>query len=134
VPPSIAYPVLAYRPGQPVEALAPWSTLRPASDPSCADKSGYRALVMPAESWLTLVRGGEATDQDWGMIAALRWSKERVCLEAVELADQTFMVAEEELQTRVTASFVGKPEAARLGFALGLELRQPLTCELRAQP
>jgi hypothetical protein len=133
-PPSQAYPLLAYRPGKPIEQLAPWSTLKAASDPACADKAGYRAVVMPMQGWLALARSEADAEQDFGMIAAVRWSRERVCLEALEISDNPFNVADEELLTRVAATFTVKPEAARLGFAQGMELRQPLVCELRRAP
>lgn len=130
--PSREYPVLAYRPGAAVESLAPWSTLRPASDPAClADKNGYRAIVMPTESWLALAgTPGQTIEDDWGMIASLRWSSERVCLESLELADEGFNIDDDALSTRNVVTFVDKPQAARLGFALGHELRQPLDCRL----
>ncbi len=130
--PSKEYPVLAYRPGK-LETLAPWSSLRLASDPACAEKGGYRALVLPTESWLELAGSpGHSDDDDWGMTMAVRWSTERVCLEALELGDETFSIFDEGMLTRVAASFVGKPEAARLGFTQGYELRQPLSCTLAA--
>jgi hypothetical protein len=133
-PPSDAYPLLAYRPDKPIEQLAAWSTLRAAGDPACADKAGYRALLLPMQSWLALARSEPDAEQDSGMVAAVRWSKQRVCLEALELSDNPFNVADEELLTRVVARFVAKPEAGRIGFGQGMELRQPLTCELRRSP
>jgi hypothetical protein len=131
-PPSRAYPLLAYRPDKPIEELAPWNELHPASDPACADKAGYRALLLPRESWLALSRSETDADQDFGMVLSVRWSKERVCVEALEVSDNPFNLADTELLTRVAASFGSKPEASRLGFAQGAELRQPLVCELRA--
>lgn len=130
--PSAAYPALVFRPGKAPEPLAPFATLAAAGSAACATPSGYRAIVLATQSWLKLERGaGQTIDDDWGLSALLSWSSERACLEAVELADASFMVGEQALLTRVAAVFGAKPSAARLGFGPGAELRQPLVCELR---
>src|SRR5450631_1031894 len=67
----------------PVE-LAPWSSLEVATSPACADKSGYRAIVQTGKSWLS-VDGASGFRPQTGMTALVRWSTERVCLEAVEV-------------------------------------------------
>jgi hypothetical protein len=69
--------------GPPVE-LAPWATLEPATSTACAKGGGYRALVQTATPWIAL----EGAHPSWnapGMSAIVRWSPERVCLEAVQL-------------------------------------------------
>ncbi|WP_437720695.1 hypothetical protein [Sorangium sp. So ce861] len=72
-----------------VAALAPWSTLTAASDARCrAMRGAWRALVaLDPESALRL--DGRALPAialgDQG-IAAVRWGRERVCLEALHLA------------------------------------------------
>ncbi|HXK18710.1 MAG TPA: hypothetical protein VNG33_12955, partial [Polyangiaceae bacterium] len=96
-PPSEADPALAYMPGKPLEQLAPWSQLLPIGDPGCADKSGYRAIVAAPQGWLSLRDGDEVTD-GWGTIAAVRWSHERVCLEALKTADNDYEHADESTE------------------------------------
>jgi hypothetical protein len=130
--PNAEYPVLVYRPGKAPEALAPFASLGAAGSPGCATPSGYRAIVLANQSWLKLLRGaGQTIDDDWGLTALVSWSAERVCVEALELADASFVVGDQALLTRVAAVFGPKPSAVRLGFGPGVELRQPLTCELR---
>lgn len=128
--PSSDYPVLAYRPDEAPEALAPFTSVVPETDAACATAAGYRAIVLSNRSWLKVERGPAGSDDDWGMVALVRWSKERVCLEALEIADSSFAVGDETLLTRISASFGAKPSASRQGFAPGVELLQPLSCAL----
>jgi hypothetical protein len=130
--PSKARPAWAYRPGKPPLALADWSHLLPASAPQCASNDGYRAIVRSDQNWLKLVQSDSHLDAAEGTTALVRWSSERVCLEAVELPADSFPVPDELLTTRVVAVFGTKPAAARLGLAMGTELRQPLSCTLGA--
>jgi hypothetical protein len=130
--PSAAHPVLAFRPNQPPVALAPFSRVTPGNDAKFSSAArGYRALVTAGPGLLQLERGPTELDEDWGVTAALRWSTDRVCLEAVELADAIFELDEVHASTRVVATFGAKPSAARLAFASGQELQQALRCELR---
>ncbi|AUX34471.1 hypothetical protein SOCE836_066450 [Sorangium cellulosum] len=72
-----------------VDALAPWSTLTAASDARCrAMRGAWRALVtLDPERALRLDRRALPAIAlgDQG-IAAVRWGRERVCLEALHLA------------------------------------------------
>jgi hypothetical protein len=69
------------------------------------------------------------------MNARVRWSARRVCLEAIELpAGSLPMRSGDAFETTVVARFSGKPAAARVGYAPGAEVRQPLTCSLPAGP
>ena len=129
-PPTKDDPPLVFAPGKPIEELAPWSTVRLAQDPACTDKAGYRAIVATPASWLKAVQGGTDVTTDRGMIAAVRWSKERVCLEAVEVAAEDFWHGDDADETRLVLSAAPKPTAARVGVGLGFELREPMSCTL----
>lgn len=129
--PSASYPVLAYRPGKPPELLAPFASVVAAAEPACAGAAGYRAIVVGNQGWLKVARGpGVSREDEWGQSMLVRWSAERVCVEALEIADSSFAVGEESLYTRIAATFGAKPSASRQGFAPGIELLQPLSCQL----
>ena len=70
--PSADDPPLAYVPGKPLERLAPWSSLQPATAPACADNAGYRAIVLAASTWFKAVHGAAEAPGDRGMVAAVR--------------------------------------------------------------
>ena len=129
--PNESYPVLAYRPGREPEVLAPFSSVVAASDPACSASAGYRAIVLGRQGWLKVTRysQGEIGD-DWGFSAIVRWSADRVCLEALETADSSFSVGDQALPTRIVATFSANQRASRQGFAPGIELLQPLHCRL----
>jgi hypothetical protein len=157
-PPSAADPALVMPlGGGPIIALAPWSTLTTADDPACRkDPSGYRAIVQPVASWLQVrgstrarstlrsysipagVRPRSRDSSAAPLLARVRWGVARVCLEAVEVADGSRTVRQddlgrggEELETAVLARFTGSsPVAGHLGVMLGAELHQALTCKL----
>ncbi|HYQ02366.1 MAG TPA: hypothetical protein VER96_27020 [Polyangiaceae bacterium] len=125
--PTAAQPALAYRPGKVPLPLAPWSSAIPASAPACADGAGYRAIVTIDESWLEL--SSEAEPNDNGMTAAVRWSTDRVCVEAVEIGERDGMQGP-PIGQRVVARFSPEPRAMRLATVNGDDLRQTLNCEL----
>jgi hypothetical protein len=133
-PPTMGDPALAYVPGKPPQQLAPWSRLKPLGDPACPDKSGYRTIIATPAPWLSLQHGGDEIADAWGMLAVVRWSAERVCLEALEMPDADFEHADETTETRIVFTETPKPAAARIGFAPGFELREPLSCELVGPP
>lgn len=129
----------------PMIKLAPWSSLVTADSPACsADKKGYRTLVPVDPSvYFTLdsVKLPGVTLGKQGLVL-VRWSEERVCLEAVDLAvidprRRPDSPAGENLVIRWAA-----PPAARgaardvasnetAGALRSLELTQPLTCSLQ---
>lgn len=134
----------------PLTKLAPWSSLVTADDPACsADKKGYRALVPLDPSVHFMLDSSELPGVSLGKqgIALVRWSEERVCLEAVDLAvldprRRPDSPAGENLVIRWAAAPSAKgaapgtsPRASSAGEAVGalrsLELMQPLTCSLR---
>ncbi|MGC4090237.1 MAG: hypothetical protein QM756_20630 [Polyangiaceae bacterium] len=81
----------------PVE-LAPWATLELASSPACAGNSGYRAVVQTRKPWVEL-EGAKGFSLPPGMSALVRWSPERVCLEAVE--NRRWAVAKHRAEPRL---------------------------------
>lgn len=142
-PPSALDPALLVMPGAPAVPLAAWSTLLPADDPACkSDGAGWRATVQALGPWLRLagsaeLRGGD----DAPMLARVRWSPARVCLEAVELrAPDTTVPApstsqfgsawDQPLETWIVARYAGGASAGRIAVTAGAELRQPLECTL----
>ncbi len=118
-------------PGPPV-ALAAWSTLTAADDPACrADGGGYRAVVQTTGPWVRLRLLGSPVEATGPMLARVRWSKERVCLEAIEVRGSPVQLGEaREVETYVVARFVGQGEAGMVGVSPGVELRQPLRCAI----
>jgi hypothetical protein len=120
--------------GLPV-ALAPWSTLRPASDPACtADRGGVRAVVrmsgVPGATWIEL-RTAVVPDASLAAVAArVRWSKTRVCLEAIEVPERSRTVGFTDVETEIVAVFDDAPRAGRVAVERGVELSQPMSCTL----
>ena len=108
-----------------------------ADAPECKPTaSDYRAVFQTSRAWLHVVDSGKPVPEDTleaGMFAVLRVNPDRWCLEAVELGGESMERANDTIDTRLSARFVGPhPSAARLGFAPGFELRQPLSCSLNS--
>jgi hypothetical protein len=91
-------------------------------------------VLQTSRAWLQLIDAEQpVTDEGLqaGMFAVLRGNSERLCLEALELADSPVQRADSTHETRLTARFVGRERgAARLGFEPGFEFRQALGCKL----
>jgi hypothetical protein len=141
-PPTVDMPAwLLSADGAPVE-LAPWSSLEPATSPACAKGGGYRALIQTASPWIDL----EGAQWSWnapGMSAIVRWSPERVCLEAVELgfrehaggvvkSSPTAKSAESFPLTLVARFTRGDSSTAFVGTSLTASTREPAKCEFVA--
>jgi hypothetical protein len=102
--------------------------------------------LQSALPWLRLAGSAEIrAGDDAVMLARVRWSPARVCLEAVELraADTTptsqgtspFGSAwDQALETWVVARYAGGPSAGRVVVTAGAEIHQPLSCSLAAAP
>jgi hypothetical protein len=134
-PATSADPALLFHDDGKVTMLAPWSQLFLADAPECKPaESDFRVLLQTRRAWLRLIDAGQPMNDEAlraGMFAMLRGNSERLCLEAVELADAPVDRGGEASETRVSARFVGRSRgAARLGFAAGFEFRQPLSCSL----
>jgi len=147
-PPSAMDPAVLLVPGAPALALAPWSTLTPADDPACkADTAGWRVTVQTIAPWLRLDAPGDLRGmEDSFMLARVRWSTTRACLEAVELRTQDMTVApggggqpsqwgtawDAPVESWAVARFAGGAAAGRVVVIPGGELRQSLECKLGA--
>lgn len=131
-----------------VQRLAPWAAVVPADDPACkADKKGYRALVsVDPSQWFSLdtAKLPGVTLGKVGL-ALVRWSDERVCLEALDVAvldprRRADAPAGENLVIRWIPSPTAPakapvrdstPPGQTIGALRSLELLQPLTCSLQ---
>lgn len=150
-PSSANDPALLLVPGSPVTALAPWSTLTSADDPACKADAGWRATIQTQAAWIKLTGADTSAMEDTPMVARVKWSATRACLEAVELrAEDIQMVAtgagvspgmglgrrwqpmpwEGPVENWVVAKLAGGASAGRVGVIPGIEIRQPLTCAL----
>lgn len=134
-PASELDPALLITPTAAAVRLAPWSTAVWATDAACrADTQGYRATVQVAAPWIK-VTSPELRVEPTPMMARVKWSPARVCVEAFEvrvasahprLKDETV-----ELDTWLVArASAGAPSFARVGIGEGLETRQPMQCTL----
>lgn len=142
-PPSAFDPAVVLVPGAAPAPLAPWSTLVSADDPACkGDASGWRATVQTAAPWLRLVGAADVRGADeTTMLARVRWSAARVCLEAVEVRTQDVSVGsaapsqwgspwDAPVESWAVARFAGGAAAGRVIVVPGGELRQPMECKL----
>ena len=134
-PATNADPAVLFHEDGRITTLAPWSRLFLADAPECqATTSDYRAILQTSRAWLQLIdAAAPVTDDDLyaGMFALLRGNADRLCLEAVELADANVQRLDWSAPTRLTARFVGREKgAARLGIHSGFEFRQALSCTL----
>ncbi|HKO49356.1 MAG TPA: hypothetical protein VJV79_16600, partial [Polyangiaceae bacterium] len=130
-----ADPALLFHDDGRVTVLAPWSRLFLADAPECKPAaSDYRAVLQTRRAWLQLIDAAQpmtGAALRAGMFALLRGNSERLCLEAIELADEPLDRQDSTVETRLSARFIGRGRgAARLGFAAGFEFRQALSCRL----
>ena len=129
-PPTVDNPAWLLSGDAPPVELAPWSTLDVATSSGCNGGDGYRAIVQTGKAWLDV--SGASRTRSAGMTALVRWSAERVCLEAVEVG---FGSVESEqsrpLHVSAVARFVGaRPEAAFIGTESSVMVREPASCTL----
>lgn len=116
--------------------LAPWSTLRSASDPACrAEPGGYRATVQLVAEWIEKGAASERPEAPSHMLARVRWSEARVCLEGVEVRLRGAEIDRKEPGRHYEQWLVARawptPQAARLAVGSGFELRQGQKCQLK---
>jgi hypothetical protein len=110
--------------------LAPWSTLQVASSAACAGGDGFRAVIQTQRPWLRL----DGANSRSSMTALVRWSTERVCLEAVELGYRNIPTdgSPQPLTVLAVARFVGPDAvAAFVGNEASAQVRVSASCELR---
>lgn len=110
--------------------LAPWSTLRPAGGDECMrNRSGVRG-VLRTRGWLRL-RLGEQLALETEELLLVRWSGERVCLEAAEV----YPAGAADPSTGapfVLVSFTPPVGARKLHIAGSVPESEPLHCEIRS--
>jgi len=143
-PPSALDPAVVVMPTAGAAPLAPWSTLTSADDPACkSDPGGWRATVQAMAPWLRLGGGADMRGPDDApMLARVRWTASRVCLEAVELRGADTTVApppgnpqfgtawDQPVESWIVARFAGGAAAGRVIVLQGAEMHQPLECTL----
>jgi hypothetical protein len=134
VPPSADDPALLLGSENAYSLLAPWSELRTADAAECRTPTSdqVRVVIRSSESWLGSRLGSApsmAVNQQ--MLALVRWSPTRICLEALELAGAPeVQIGDRPLQTTLVARFGLKSEATRRGLDFGAEYSEPLSCRI----
>ena len=132
-PPSELDPAYVVVQGSPPAPLAAWSTVKPADDPACkSEPGGWRTTLQTIGPWIRLQNPDLKVD-DFPMMARVRWTPNRVCLEGFEvrLPSITVPFAQNGTQqsTQTSTWLVAKGAAfARVSVAEGIEWRQPLEC------
>jgi hypothetical protein len=131
-PPSAADPALLVVTGAPPVPLAPWATLASVDDEACrADTTGWHAIIQTVAPWIRLVGSEPEPDEDAPMLARVRWSAQRVCLEAVELrAADTALSSDSTVETWTVARLAAPAAAGKVTVVPGTEIRQPVQCAL----
>ncbi|HSO30984.1 MAG TPA: hypothetical protein VLT33_00670 [Labilithrix sp.] len=130
-PASAQDPALLLVPALPAVALAPWSTLRLADDPACKEP-GWRTTLQVIAPWIR-TSTPELRVEDLPMIARVKWSDKRVCLEGVEVKLPDVSVRAPGSSgadlLKVGSWLVSRGSTfARIAIADGVEWRQPLEC------
>lgn len=138
-PPSSLDPALLILPSAPPIPLASWSELKLADDPGCkAEKGGYRAVIQAQQPWIRVTTPGLQVE-DEPMLARVRWTEKRVCLEGFEVKLPGVPGRPSNDSTRLSAQepsvfgtwLVGKESTyARVGVGQGFEWRQELECTI----
>ena len=136
-PASTQDPALLLVPALPAVALAPWSTLRPSDDPACKEP-GWRTTLQVIGPWVR-TSTPELRVDDVPMIARVKWSEKRVCLEGIELKLSDVSVRAPGTSgsdlLKVGSWLVSRGGTfARIAVADGVEWRQPLECSFVAKP
>lgn len=131
-PASDKDPALLVVTSMPAVVLAPWSTLRPADDASCKADAGWRTTLQTIAPWIR-VTTPELRTEDVPMIARVKWSERRVCLEGfeVKLPDVSVRasMAYGSESLKIPSWLVSRGGAfARVAIGEGVEWRQPLEC------
>jgi hypothetical protein len=134
-PASTHDPALLLVPAMPPVALAPWSSLRFSDDPACKEP-GWRTTIQVIAPWIR-VATPELRVEDLPMIARVKWSEKRVCLEGVEVKLPDVSVrapgASGNDAMKVASWLVSRGSTfARIAIADGVEWRQPLECSMIA--
>ncbi len=133
-PATVDDPAWLLTPDAPPVELAPWSTLESATSSACLRPSdAFRVLVQTPVPWVTM-DGSLGFRRQPGMTALVRWGRDRVCLEAVELGDREIEDEAEGqygVQVMAVARFTGAGAGAGLvGMSRSEAYRAAATCTL----
>lgn len=132
-PASMHDPALLIIPAMPPHPLAPWSEVKFADDPACkSETGGFRATLQLVAPWIKITTP-ELRVEDAPMLARVRWTEKRVCLEGfeVKLPNQAVRSAALVEPTSVSTWLVAKGSTfARIGIGEGVEWRQALECSV----
>lgn len=116
----------------PAVALAPWSSVVTADDPRCkaGEKGAWRAIVMIDPSqWLEIAPRSLGVQPARQGMALVRWGRERVCLEALDVAVSDARRRSEAPRTWSLVARWGSAGGATLRAA---DLQQDLACTIEA--
>ncbi|WP_437806776.1 hypothetical protein [Sorangium sp. So ce1078] len=117
----------------PEEALAPLGELVAGSEPSCAPRRGEARVVLPFDTEIGLAPAAlpGITEAGTAGVAVIRWSRDRACLDAVELnvRDERYeadlgLYEPPGVVKKLVARFAGPPPAASLVARGGLADRR----------
>lgn len=119
--------------------LSPWADMKLADDAACrSDKDGYRAIIQTVGPWVRTTTPELRVDEA-PMIARVRWSAKRVCVEGFEVKLPPVSIrapstpgsgAGSEPITFATWLVAKGSSFARVGVTEGLEWRQSLECAI----
>jgi hypothetical protein len=126
-PPTREDPALLFVGHGPPRVLASWDTLEAASSPACEGREGVALALAAPAAWLSTGIGVDPGQPTW---LALRWSSDRVCLEAVDSPGVRIDAPTGTLDARTIARLDAKPGASLLAIGEGVELRDRRSCEL----
>jgi hypothetical protein len=118
----------------PPSPLAPWSELKLADDPGCkSEPGGYRAVLQIVAPWIKITTPELRVDEA-PMIARVRWTPKRLCLEGFEVKLPSVSMrlpsgsGASEPITFATWLVAKGSSFARVGVTDGVEWRQALEC------
>lgn len=127
--PTAEQPAVLLTKGEAPVVLAPWSTAVADGAPGCEGANGHRAVIGMPTSWFRLGVVDPGSSERIAF-ARVRWSKERVCVEAVELPAHQYDLPNGQAGSYVVARFGKDAAAMHVFFSLGAELREPRSCTL----
>lgn len=124
----------------PEEPLVSLSKLRPGHEASCTESADDSRVLFPFTTEIGIETRGllGIRETEHGGVAILRWSKQRVCLEAIDVSvhderhEADLMVHVSQGPIRKIVARFDKPNLGKGTLAVvtyGTEVRQPVVCE-----
>lgn len=116
--------------------LAPWSTLTLADAPECkADPTGFRATVQVMADWMRIDPTQERADTSSPVLARVRWSETRVCLEGLEVRRKGTEGDKKEsgrhFEQWTVLRVLPQLQSSRIAMGSGFDLKQPEKCVVK---